>query len=110
MSASDREKEIVASTLANNFLFSSMQTEPLNEIASQMIRLENGEGYRLITQGESGDYFYVLVSGHADALRKETNEPKPIPADETEVQKASRLFGVSSAYTASLRCYSYMGH
>ena len=57
MSASDREKEIVASTLANNFLFSSMQTEQLNELASQMIRLEHGEGYRLITQERAATTF-----------------------------------------------------
>ena len=62
------EVEAVVTTLASHLLFSSMERESLGELVRQMLRIEQPEGGRLIAQGEHGDYFYVLVSGHADAL------------------------------------------
>lgn len=85
------ELELVAATLASNFLFSSMEREQLMALTQQMGRLEHAEGTRLIKQGEPGDFFYVLVSGHADAMRIEDDNPGEPRPNETASQVAARL-------------------
>ena len=52
--------------------FKQMSFEHLVRCAEAMQEVEVGDGEEIVTQGEPGDYFYVIKAGTADVLRART--------------------------------------
>jgi len=88
------EIELVVGTLASNFLFSSMSEKERKELVLGMERHESPPNTRLIDQGDSADYFYVLVAGTAEARVRDQSDA---PESESVRDMATRLLGASGA-------------
>jgi ATP-binding cassette, subfamily B, bacterial len=52
-------------------LFSELPGEQLNKLASRMRREEVGPGKRLVTEGDEGDRFYVVLNGVFSVIQDE---------------------------------------
>lgn len=54
---------IIHSALMNNFLFSSIKDDHIKLMIEMMTEKSTGTGEVIITEGDKGDYFYVVESG-----------------------------------------------
>jgi cAMP-dependent protein kinase regulator len=57
------EKTFLTESLKNNFCFSSLSESELLTIINAMVQVDANKDDTIITQGESGDYFYVIKHG-----------------------------------------------
>ena len=56
-------KKLIANAVENNVLFSSLDSDQINEIVNVMWSMDVKKGTSIIKQGESGDNFYVVEKG-----------------------------------------------
>jgi CRP-like cAMP-binding protein len=63
---SDAQRDRISSAIRKNFLFSTLEPEQRELVLLAMFEAKFRPGERVITQGESGDNFYVIESGSLD--------------------------------------------
>lgn len=63
--SSEQRKELAA-TLALNFLFQQLDTSAKETVVSALMKKEFTAGTEIITQGDVGDYFYIVEGGVVD--------------------------------------------
>lgn len=66
----DDQKDRLRSVLANSFMFKSLEENDLNIIIGAMKEQICEAGTRVITQGDDGDFLFVIESGTFDCLIK----------------------------------------
>lgn len=62
----EEQKERIMSMVKNNFLFHNLDDEQLDEVVLSMFEKTASVGEAVVTQGDDGDYFYVVESGTFD--------------------------------------------
>jgi cAMP-dependent protein kinase regulator len=63
-SKAEEEEAFIAKALKHNFVFSALSERELKTIIRAFERIEVVSGDAVITQGEQGDYFYVIREGN----------------------------------------------
>lgn len=63
ISKTDAQKERIRHALRSNFIFSTVDDSEVTQIVNCMSIVDNNSGDTIITQGEQGDYFYIIYSG-----------------------------------------------
>lgn len=70
---SDEEREFVAKTLADIFIFRSLDSKQKERVIDAMSRRVVESGDVIIEQGDDGDNFYVIESGTYDIIVNKNN-------------------------------------
>jgi len=65
----DEQKDRLKSCLCKSFLFSSLDSNDLGIIIGAMKEIEVEAGKRVITQGDDGDFLFVIESGTLDCIK-----------------------------------------
>ena len=65
---SDQSREIIANSLLAHFLFSRLPDNEIIMLVNSMEKFELKAGDNIITQGDVGDYFYVVESGSFEII------------------------------------------
>ena len=63
MAKGKSSRAVIRHALRKNFVFASFDEEEVESFVEYMERITVGAGERLITQGEVGDYFYIVEKG-----------------------------------------------
>lgn len=63
---SDEQRAELAKTLASNFLFQQLDANSKSTVLSALMKKLFTSGTEIITQGDEGDYFYIIESGTVD--------------------------------------------
>lgn len=58
------ERELLASAVSNNFIFSETDPSQREKLLDAFEKYEVGEGSNIITEGEMGDFFYIIQFGN----------------------------------------------
>ncbi|KAJ3338062.1 hypothetical protein HDU83_008338 [Entophlyctis luteolus] len=66
----DAQRERISKAIAQNILFSACDAEQLNSVVDAMIEKYVAPEVEVITQGDAGDFFYVVESGQLDVFVK----------------------------------------
>lgn len=67
---SDEDKARILQALSTNFLFKALEAQLQQDIVNAMDTFEVEAGKVVISQGEPGDYFYVINTGKYDVKLK----------------------------------------
>lgn len=62
----EEQSERILTMVKNNFLFGNLDSEQLEEVILSMFEKQVTMDTNIITQGDNGDYFYVVESGTFD--------------------------------------------
>mmetsp|Transcript_9580 Transcript_9580/g.11597 ORF Transcript_9580/g.11597 Transcript_9580/m.11597 type:complete len:772 (+) Transcript_9580:51-2366(+) len=65
-STSDRKK--IADVLTEHYVFNDLQAKTIQDVVDVMKPCPVPAGKDIITQGDNGDLFYVMINGNADVL------------------------------------------
>ena len=66
--------------VANNFLFSHLDDEQTSQVLGALVEKPiPAKGIKIITQGDAGDYFYIVEKGHFDVYINKTGSVQPGP-------------------------------
>ena len=66
--------------VANNFLFSHLDDEQTSQVLGALVEKPiPAKGIKIITQGDAGDYFYIVEKGHFDIHINKTGTVQPGP-------------------------------
>jgi CRP-like cAMP-binding protein len=57
------DKKIIVTALRKNFVFEDMDNKEIDKLVAAMEEVQFAAGKDIITQGEEGDYFYVVARG-----------------------------------------------
>ena len=68
---SDESREIIANALLAHFLFSRLPDNEIIMLVNSMEKFELNSGDDIITQGDVGDYFYVVEDGSFEIVVNE---------------------------------------
>jgi cAMP-dependent protein kinase regulator len=60
------ETKIIVTALRKNFVFEDMDEKEMSKLVAAMEEVEVARGKDIITQGEPGDYFYVVAKGEVE--------------------------------------------
>uniref|UniRef100_A0A060T2H1 cAMP-dependent protein kinase regulatory subunit n=1 Tax=Blastobotrys adeninivorans TaxID=409370 RepID=A0A060T2H1_BLAAD len=63
---SEEQIDRLKKTVGQNFLFKYMDEESIREVLGALQEKKVNNGTNIITQGEEGDYFYIIESGSVD--------------------------------------------
>eukprot|EP00747_Dinoflagellata_sp_TGD_P183336 gnl/TRDRNA2_/TRDRNA2_38140_c0_seq2.p1 gnl/TRDRNA2_/TRDRNA2_38140_c0~~gnl/TRDRNA2_/TRDRNA2_38140_c0_seq2.p1 ORF type:complete len:404 (+),score=140.68 gnl/TRDRNA2_/TRDRNA2_38140_c0_seq2:101-1312(+) len=69
----DEQKERLKKCLATSFLFNSLEEQDMTIVIGAMREVLLQAGQRVINQGESGDFLFVVESGKLDCIIKGTD-------------------------------------
>lgn len=64
-------------SVAHNFIFSHLDEEQTTQVLGALVEKEIPKGLRVISQGDVGDYFYVVEKGHFDIFVSKTGKVEP---------------------------------
>jgi len=70
---SNKAKNLLVETLRKNCIFDHVGKDQIDACVDLMWRIETKKGQLLIKQGDHGDFFYVIESGHFDVLVTDEN-------------------------------------
>jgi len=59
----EKQLKIIMAAISSNYIFASLNAQDLDSLASSMEILDVSAGENIITQGQDGDYFYVIEKG-----------------------------------------------
>lgn len=62
----DEQRAELAKTLSSNFLFQQLDANSKSTVMSALMKKQFPSGTEIITQGDEGDYFYIIESGTVD--------------------------------------------
>lgn len=63
-SKTTEERELLSSAVSNNFIFSETSSSQREQLLDAFEKYKVGKGTNIITEGEMGDYFYIIQSGN----------------------------------------------
>ncbi|MCJ1300227.1 hypothetical protein MMC08_003022 [Hypocenomyce scalaris] len=67
-------------SVSSNFLFSHLDEEQSNQVLGALVeKVIPAKDIKVITQGDAGDYFYVVEKGHFDIYVNQAGSVKPGP-------------------------------
>jgi len=69
---SDIEIQGLRRATANNMLFKTLTEQQKNALFKAMEKIRVGKGEVMISEGDSGDYFYVVMQGNFEVFKTET--------------------------------------
>ncbi len=65
---SEEDRDEIAAVLQRNILFAAMDDDQRRILIDAMVRKEFTAGTSIITQGDPGDFYYILTDGTAEIL------------------------------------------
>jgi len=74
----DAQKERLKACLAKSFLFAAVGDNDMNIVIGAMKEVPATAGQRMITQGDQGDFLFVIESGVLDCIIKINGEDKVV--------------------------------
>lgn len=75
---SDQQKQRLKACLSKSFLFAALGDSDMNIVIGAMKEVNATAGQRVINQGDSGDFLFVIESGILDCKIKLANEDKVV--------------------------------
>jgi cAMP-dependent protein kinase regulator len=72
------QRERILASISKNFLFSSLDKTQIDLVIDTMREMKFKPGQNLITQGDTGDFFYVVDDGVAECFVKKGKDDAPI--------------------------------
>lgn len=70
----DEARAHIRAAVSDNFLFSNLDSKNMEEVIDAMFEKTVEAGETVITQGEDGDFFYVIESGEFDAFTQKAGD------------------------------------
>lgn len=80
----EEAKARIHTAAAKSFLFHGLESGQMQELVDAMREMETEAGQTVITEGENGDYFYVIDSGKFDVLKLKDGEQTKVWAYDHE--------------------------
>jgi len=77
-SKTDEQKERLNQTLQQSFMFSTLESQELNTVILAMKEASFPSGEKVITEGEDGDYLFVIAKGSLDCIKNINGEDKVV--------------------------------
>lgn len=74
----DQQKERLSATLLQSFMFKELDTHDMDTVILAMKEIAFSAGTKVITQGEDGDYLFVIESGSLDCIINIEGEDKVV--------------------------------
>mmetsp|Transcript_61346 Transcript_61346/g.146123 ORF Transcript_61346/g.146123 Transcript_61346/m.146123 type:complete len:408 (+) Transcript_61346:94-1317(+) len=66
---SEEQKERLSQTLLKSFMFQSLEPADMNTITNALVEKTFAAGEKVITEGENGNYLFVIESGSLDCIK-----------------------------------------
>ena len=70
--------KLLVDVLRRHFLFSTLHGDDLSELCTAMHRMSVSPGKHIITKGEIGEHFYIVVEGALEKLGESSNDAETI--------------------------------
>lgn len=74
----DEQKDRLKSVLSKSFLFSTLEDNDMTVVIGAMSEVNAAEGERVISQGDQGDFLFVIETGKLDCIIKINGEDKVV--------------------------------
>mmetsp|Transcript_12713 Transcript_12713/g.35154 ORF Transcript_12713/g.35154 Transcript_12713/m.35154 type:complete len:409 (-) Transcript_12713:85-1311(-) len=74
----DDQKERLNQTLQKSFMFSELEPQDMETILMAMKEVTFDSGKKVITEGEDGDYLFVIEKGSLDCIKMIDNQEKVV--------------------------------
>ena len=74
----DAQKQRILASISKNFLFSSLDKTQIDLVIDTMREMQFAPEQAIITQGDTGDFFYVVDAGVCDCFVQKAKDQPPI--------------------------------
>jgi len=79
----DEQKERLRNVLSKSFLFSTLEDNDMTVVIGAMSEVNAAEGEKVITQGDQGDFLFVIETGKLDCIIKIDGQDKVVKTCES---------------------------